>query len=93
MVHSPEVLHSNGYGPLAGTVTTRIITCLVGNPYKPSFATVTVRGPHPSNLMEQPTNTARLNDELDLPEKYIAVQIRRGDKVAGNRKDWGERFC
>ena len=43
--------------------------------------------------MEQPTNTARLNDELDLPEKYIAVQIRRGDKVAGNRKDWGERFC
>ena len=28
----------------------------------------------------------RLNEELNLPEKYIAVQIRRGDKVAGNRK-------
>ena len=26
------------------TVTTRIITFLVGNPYKPSFATVTGRG-------------------------------------------------
>ena len=26
------------------TVTTRIITYLVGNPYKPSFATVTVTG-------------------------------------------------
>ena len=29
------------YGPLPVTVTTRIITFLVGNPYKPSFATVT----------------------------------------------------
>ena len=29
------------------TVTTRIITFLVGNSYKPSFPTVTVRGPHP----------------------------------------------
>lgn len=29
----------------------------------------------------------RLNEELNLPEKYIAVQIRRGDKVAGNRKE------
>ena len=36
-----------GCGPLPVTVTTRIITFLVGNPYKPSFATVTGRGPHP----------------------------------------------
>ena len=28
-------------------VTTRIITFLVGNPYKPSFATVTGRGDNP----------------------------------------------
>ena len=28
-------------------VTTRIITFLIGNRYKPSFATVTGRGPHP----------------------------------------------
>ena len=36
-----------GYGPLPVTVKTRIITFLVGNPYKPSFATATGRGPHP----------------------------------------------
>ena len=28
-------------------MTTKVITFLVGDPYKPSFATVTVRGPHP----------------------------------------------
>ena len=33
--------------PLPVTVTTRIITFLVGDPYKPSFPTVTGRGPHP----------------------------------------------
>ena len=37
-----------GVAPLTVTVTTRIITFLVGNPYKPSFPTVTGRGPHPS---------------------------------------------
>ena len=35
------------YGPLPVTVTTRIITLLVGDPYKPLFATVTVRGDNP----------------------------------------------
>lgn len=29
----------------------------------------------------------RLNEELRLPPKYIAMQVRRGDKVAGNRKE------
>ena len=33
-----------GLSPLPVAVTTRIITCLVGDPYKPSFATVTGRG-------------------------------------------------
>lgn len=28
-----------------------------------------------------------LNQELKLPSSYVAVQIRRGDKVAGNRKE------
>ena len=32
------------------TVTTRIITFLVGNPYKPPFATVTGRGVDPRNM-------------------------------------------
>ncbi len=35
-----------GYGPLTVTVTTRIITFFVGDPYKLSFTTVTVRGPY-----------------------------------------------
>ncbi len=34
-------------GPLAETVTTMNITFLVGDSYKPSFTTVTERGPHP----------------------------------------------
>ncbi len=38
---------SVGCGPLTLTVTTKIITFLIGNPYKPSFTTVTVRGPDP----------------------------------------------
>ncbi len=42
-----------GCCPLPVTVTTRIITCLKGNPYKPSFATVTVRGPHPMYTIEK----------------------------------------
>ena len=37
-----------GLSPLPVTVTTRIITFLVGDPYKPSFATVTGRGDNPS---------------------------------------------
>ena len=36
-----------GCGPLPVTVTTRNITFLVGDPYKPSFTTATGRGPHP----------------------------------------------
>ncbi len=37
-----------GLSPCPVTVTTRTIICLVGDPYKPSFATVTGRGPHPT---------------------------------------------
>ena len=44
------------------TVTTRIITFLVGDPYKPSFPTVTGRGDNPKNtehskVLEQTGNT------------------------------------
>ena len=39
-----------GCGPLPVTVTTRIITYLVGDSHKPSFATVTGRRPHPSHM-------------------------------------------
>ncbi len=39
---------SIGLSPVPVTVTTRIITFLVGDPYKPSFATVTGRGDNPT---------------------------------------------
>ena len=54
--NDPKILEKNtkdiyiyiGCCPLPVTVTTRIITFLIGNPYKPSFATVTGRGHHPT---------------------------------------------
>ena len=46
-----------GLSPLPVTVTTRIITFLVGDPYKPSFATVTGRGDNPTYIDTQ-------NDDL-----------------------------
>ena len=42
-------------GPLPVTVTTRIITFSVGDPYKPSFSTVTGRGPHPKDTLKKCT--------------------------------------
>ena len=39
-----------GYGPFPVTVTTRTTTLLVGNPYKPLFATVTRKVPHPTYI-------------------------------------------
>ena len=51
-----------GCGPVP--VTTRIITFLVGDPYKHSFATVTGRGPHPRDatfLFQSSTTFCRGN--------------------------------
>ena len=46
-------------------VTTKIIiTFFIGNPYKPSFTTVTVRGPHP---------TYRFFGCLESPEAFEAL--------------------
>ena len=44
-----------GTTPHPLTVTTRIITFLVGNPYKPSFATVTGWGVDPRDTKYQTT--------------------------------------
>ena len=49
------------------TVTTKIITFLIGNPYKPSFTTVTVRGPHPRYIqfyMKGPAGHDHLHGSL-----------------------------
>ena len=37
-----------GLSPFPVIVTTRIVSCLVGNPYKPSFATITGKGDNPT---------------------------------------------
>lgn len=53
-------------GTLPVTVTTRIITCLVGDPEtKPWCATITGRGPHPSNHW-QPTTINIINNQQPL---------------------------
>ena len=39
-----------GLSPLPVTVTTRVVMFLVGDPYKPSFATVTGRGDNPNYI-------------------------------------------
>ena len=43
-----------GLSPHPATATTRIITFLVGNPYKPSFVTVTGRGEYPTYIYLEP---------------------------------------
>ncbi len=42
-------------------VTTRIITFVVGNPYKPSFATVTGRGDNPRYTMNMGTTSCTIS--------------------------------
>ena len=51
-----------GCGPLPVTVTTRIMTFLAGDPYKPSFPTVTGRGPHPMYMSITHLSDNRLVD-------------------------------
>ena len=52
-------------------VTTKIlITFFIGNPYKPSFTTVTVRGPHPTyrflGALKAPRLLKRLENQKSL---------------------------
>jgi len=58
-----------GYGPFPVTVTTRIITFLVGNPYKPLFATVTGKGPHPIHTT---SNMHFVKGDVFEPEGILA---------------------
>ena len=61
-----------GCGPLTVTVTTRIIPFLVGNPYKPSFPTVTVRGPRPTYFNQYlPEKPARASFSRNLDSDRI----------------------
>ena len=86
-----------GLSPFPVIVTTRIVSCLVGNPYKPSFATITGKGDNPKYMdvsknrgtpkwmvkkMENPIKM----DDLGVPlflETHILSLLRQ------KRKQWG----
>ena len=59
-----------GSTPHPVTITTRIIQFLVGNPYKPSFVTVTGRGVDPSNTITQNTNSP---EAVCFPSRNTAI--------------------
>ena len=61
---------SVGLSPLPVTVTTRIITFLVGDPYKPSFATVTGRGDNPNNQGLHDYVPHKHHKKVDKPESF-----------------------
>ena len=46
----PSIVLYIGLSPFPVIVTTRIITFLVGDSYKPSFATITGKGDNPSYI-------------------------------------------
>ena len=66
--YGPDPLSSRhvliGLSPFPVTVTTRIITFLVGDPYKPSFATVTGRGDNPIYCLYWLTWSVELGGKL-----------------------------
>ncbi len=62
-----------GTTPHPVTVTTRIITFLIGNPYKPSFATVTGKGDNPMYTQE-----IQVNYLLNCFSKGFRINNSRG---------------
>ena len=59
-----------GLSPFSVRVTTRIITFLVGDPYKPSFATVTGRGDNPSYVHFSPLDGRLLASKAEFLEAW-----------------------
>ncbi len=58
-------------------MTTKIITFLIGNPYKPSFTTVTVRGPHPNPTKKSGNFFGQKNGAHEKVEFQILLAPRR----------------
>ena len=54
-------------------VTTRIVSCLVGNPYKPSFATITGKGDNPTYITE--IAMKQENTLLNTGQRYTVCNI------------------
>ena len=59
-----------GCGPFPVTVTTRIATFLVGNPYKPSFTTVTGKGATPK-VYQQFHQSYHGHAQIGFPRRSI----------------------
>ena len=80
-------------------MTTRIITCLVGDSYKPSFATVTGRGPHPNHLIlksEVLLNGGRglmFTPKSTQGKVLLAVEERRVSLKELGSLAWHEEIC
>ena len=68
------------------TVTTRIITFLVGNPYKPSFATVTGWGVDPNYAHFMPGVSRVLVTSLDL-FGHCRHMVQEGSHNSGPSSD------
>ena len=84
MIGSIEVERINlyfGVSPLPVRVTTRIITFLVGNPYKPSFATVTGRGDNPKYKESTCIGLEELEIQIDYVY-YIYISIMHFQQMA-----------
>ena len=68
------------------TVTTRIIAFLVGNPYKPSFATVTGWGVDPTNRHQNVDNLEIMNGLVGLNDSFCilyGISTHRGPPGEG----------
>ena len=72
-----------GLSPCPVTVTTRIIMLLVGDPYKPSLATVTGRGTTQHILLHCEWFLRAITAETSCPQ-----QTRPGNSVNGIQQQW-----
>ena len=67
------------------TVTTRIITFLVGNPYKPSFATVAGWGVDPRYIPKNPDPSQ--SNRIEGSNPILRIGMDRGNPILGTYLD------
>ncbi len=76
-----------GLSPFPVIVTTRIISCLVGDSYKPSFATITGKGDNPRQSDLAGIILASLA-EVEFPKEAARFQGAGGRKVSRSYFCW-----
>ena len=67
-----------GLSPFPVIVTTRIVSCLVGDSYKPSFATITGKGDNPKQTQRNQTNHQNRPRFTHKPLGYLGALPLRG---------------